>query len=164
MPDQDEALPEIYVQPGESHLVKESSILRTLLGSCVGVVFWAPRLHLGALAHPMLPTIFAQRHLTLTLAASRRYVDFAIRDLIRQFDALGARRNEVLVKLFGGGDVLLTSTGNSRPTVGKLNCESALRVLSEEGLDVVASSLGGKTGMNIQFHTGTGEVLLKRHR
>jgi chemotaxis protein CheD len=164
MPDQDDPLPEIYVQPGESHLVKEPSIMRTLLGSCVGVVFWAPRLNLGALAHPMLPNIPTQRHLNLTLAASRRYVDFAIRDLIRQFDALGARRGEVLVKLFGGGDVLLMNSDAARPTVGKLNCESALRVLSVEGLDVVASSLGGRTGVNIQFHTGTGEVLLKRHR
>jgi len=28
-------------------------------------------------------------------------VDFAIRDLARQFDALGAQRDEVEVKLFG---------------------------------------------------------------
>jgi chemotaxis protein CheD len=91
-------------------------------------------------------------------------VDFAIRDLVKQFDAMGARRGEVLVKLFGGGDVLIVSNDASRPTIGKLNCESALRVLTEEGLDVVASSLGGTCGVNIQFHTGTGEVLLKRHR
>ena len=44
-----------YVQPGESHLVTEPTILRTLLGSCVGIAFWAPRLGLGALCHPMLP-------------------------------------------------------------------------------------------------------------
>jgi chemotaxis receptor (MCP) glutamine deamidase CheD len=39
----------------------------------------------------------------------------------------------------------------------------ALKVLEQEGFDVVASSLGGDCGVNIHFHTGTGEVLLKRH-
>ena len=31
---------EIYVQPGESHLVRGPAILRTVLGSCVGITFW----------------------------------------------------------------------------------------------------------------------------
>jgi chemotaxis receptor (MCP) glutamine deamidase CheD len=35
-----------------------------------------------------------------------RYVDFSIRYLAQQFDALGASRNELVVKLFGGADVL----------------------------------------------------------
>jgi len=94
--------------------------------------------------------------------AGRRYVDFAIRELARQFDSLGARRGEVQVKLFGGADVLPAVSTGSRSTVGMLNCEAALRVLREEDFAVVASSLGGTSGINIQFNTGTGEVLLKR--
>jgi chemotaxis receptor (MCP) glutamine deamidase CheD len=90
-------------------------------------------------------------------------VDFAIRDLARQFDDLGACRNEVVVKLFGGGDVLLVAGDATRPTVGKLNCEVALKVLEEEGFQVAASSLGGNCGVNIHFNIRTGEVLLKRH-
>jgi chemotaxis protein CheD len=99
----------------------------------------------------------------LNRAAGSRYVDFAIRDLARQFDALGAHRDEVEVKLFGGGDVLMIASDASRPTVGRLNCEVALRVLEEEGFHVVASSLRGHCGVNIIFNTTTGEVLLKRH-
>ena len=56
MPQPDEApveVPvEVYVQPGESHLVTEPSILRTVLGSCVGVAFWAPQQGAAALCHP----------------------------------------------------------------------------------------------------------------
>jgi chemotaxis receptor (MCP) glutamine deamidase CheD len=111
----------------------------------------------------MLPSFPIQSRTPLSQAASRRYVDFAIRDLARQFDALGVGRNEVQVKLFGGGDVLLVSNPDcSRPTVGNLNCEVATRVLRDEGFDVVASSLGGTSGINIRFHTGTGEVQLRR--
>jgi chemotaxis receptor (MCP) glutamine deamidase CheD len=39
----------------------------------------------------------------------------------------------------------------------------AVRVLDEEGFNVVASSLGGQRGVNIRFNTKTGEVLLQRH-
>jgi chemotaxis protein CheD len=162
MPEHETALPELYVQPGESHLVREPTMMRTVLGSCVGIAFSIRRLGVGALCHPMLPSYPIKPPAGMSLASGRRYVDFAIRDLAGQFDSLGARRGEVEVKVFGGGDVLVVVNDASRPTVGQLNCEAALRVLREEGFEVVASSLGGASGINIQFNTGTGEVLLKR--
>jgi chemotaxis protein CheD len=110
----------------------------------------------------MLPNYPAKPGQEMSLANGRRYVDFAIRDLAQQFDALGARRSEARVKLFGGGDVLLVGSECARPTVGKMNIDAALRVLDEEGFTVAASSLGGNQGLHIQFHTGTGEVLLRR--
>jgi chemotaxis protein CheD len=159
----DEPPNEVYVLPGESHLVSEPTILRTVLGSCVGVTFRVPRLGIAALCHPMLPACPRGSTEELNIAVARRYVDFTIRDLVRQFDSRGARREEIEVKLFGGGDVLVVvNPSAARPTVGKLNRETAVRVLREEGLDVLASSLGGTCGLNIQFHTLTGEVLLKR--
>lgn len=151
------------MQPGESRLVREPTMLRTLLGSCVGIAFRVPRLGVGALCHPMLPHTPAKLADSLTRSAGRRYVDFAIRDLARQFDALGARRNEVEVKLFGGGDVLEMTSSAERPTVGRLNSEAAMKVLAEEGFGVSASSLGGNRGVNIHFNTETGEVFLQRH-
>jgi chemotaxis protein CheD len=159
----DERLPEIYLQPGETRLVREPAILRTLLGSCVGIAFWVPRLGLGALYHPMLPRFPVKRASRLTRSAGCRYVDYAIRDMARQLDALGARRNEVEVKIFGGGDVLAIVDDAARPTVGRQNIEVAMKVLEEEGFRVSASSLGGKHGVNIYFNTETGEVLLQRH-
>ena len=163
MAEPEEGLPVVYLQPGESRLVREPAILQTLLGSCVGIAFRVPRLGLGALCHPMLPRFPVKQAATLSRSAGRRYVDYAIRDLAKQFDSLGARREEVEVKIFGGGDVLLMVNDAARPTVGRLNCEVAMKVLEEEGFAVMASSLGGKRGVNIYFNTKTGEVLLKRH-
>jgi len=162
MDDHDDPPLEVYVLPGESHLVDEPAVLRTVLGSCVGVTFRAPRLGLSALCHPMLPRFPPAGKATLTTAQGRRYVDFAIRDLAAQFDARGVRRGEIEIKLFGGADVLVVTNSAARPTVGALNCESALRTLDEEGFNVLASSLGGTCGVNMRFHTRTGEVLLKR--
>ena len=156
-------LPEVYVQPGEALIVKEPTIMRTQLGSCVGITFSIPRLQVGALCHPMLPNFPVMQRPGSVSKAGHRYVDFVIRDLARQFDSLGAHRTEIQVKLFGGGDVLSMGNDSSRPTVGQLNCEVALKVLDEEGFSIVASSLRGNCGVNIIFNTGTGEVLLQRH-
>ncbi len=162
MAEPEAVLREVHVQPGESHLVRGPMILRTVLGSCVGVTFWVPRLELAALCHPMLPFYQAKPAVRMSPAVGRRYVDFAIRDLAGQFDSFAVGRTEVQVKLFGGGDVLLVTNPASRPTVGRLNCEAALKVLHDEGFTIIASSLGGTSGLQIQFHTGTGEVLLRR--
>jgi chemotaxis protein CheD len=160
---QDEPVLKIHVQPGESHLVTRPAILRTLLGSCVGIAFWVPRLGIGALCHPMLPTLPPHPRGAMDLAASRRYVDFAVRDIAQQLDARGAHRGEVRVKLFGGADVLLMARlDDARPTVGKQNSEAAIKVLHEEGFDVAACKLGGTSGFNIHFYTVTGEVYMRR--
>ena len=157
----EEMLPECHVHPGESRLVTEPAILHTVLGSCVGVTFFVPRLGIGALCHPMLPHCRPEGCEGMARASRRRYVDFAIREMARRLDSLGARRGEAQVKLFGGCDVLPVAAGNTRPTVGWLNAETALRVVAEEGLTLAASRLGGNAGINIRFHTDTGEVLLR---
>jgi chemotaxis protein CheD len=129
----------------------------------VGLTFLVPRLGIGALCHPMLPRYPAGRFQQINVITGRRYVDFAIRDMARQLDSLGAVRAEVQVKLFGGGDVLVVGDDKSRrPTVGKLNSETALCVLEEEGFAIAVSKLGGTSGIHIQFETRTGEVILRR--
>lgn len=153
-------LPDLDLQPGELYLARGPAILRTILGSCVGVTFWCRRLAAGALCHGVLPR--CPNDSMAGPAEGARYVDFSIRHLTREFEALGARREELEVKLFGGADVLPTNGRRNHPTVGALNCLAACQVAAEEGLTVSARDLGGTRGRRIHFHTGTGEVLLHR--
>lgn len=152
---------QVHLQPGEVYLAHEPTIIRTILGSCVGVTFWSPRLCVGALCHALLPRRHNKRDASRDCRDGYRFVDFAIRDLARQFDRIGAARGELEIKLFGGADVLKVSPSSTRLTVGKQNCEVAMKVLIEEGLGVTASSLGGTLGRSIRFDTGTGEVQLR---
>jgi chemotaxis protein CheD len=152
-------LPEVYLQPGEVCLAKNPSILKTLLGSCVGVTFWSPHLRVGALCHGILPR--CPRGMEST--EGHRYVDFAICDLTRQMEKLGALRSDLQVKVFGGADVLPVGHMTvKKETVGYQNWHTALQVLQDEGLVVKASDLGGLVGRTIHFNTGTGEVFLRR--
>jgi chemotaxis protein CheD len=146
------------LNPGEVQLVRQPSVLKTILGSCVGVTFRSASLGLGALCHGILPTCPPGTD----GAEGYRYVDFAIRDLISRFEALGARRSEVEVKVFGGADVLpVFVTGTARRTVGAQNCQTARDVLHDEGLKILAFDMGGQKGRFIEFNTSTGEVLVR---
>lgn len=163
MPEAATLLPDLNLQPGELYLARSPSILRTILGSCVGITFWSSRIGAGALCHGVLPRCPAIRPANFDVSEGHRYVDFCIRYLAQQFDALGARRQDVEVKVFGGADVLpVDSIRSDRPTVGAQNCQVAIEILAEEGFRVSASDLGGIRGRRIHFHTGTGEVLLHR--
>jgi chemotaxis protein CheD len=154
---------DLNLQPGELYVAREPAILRTILGSCVGVTFWSGRLGAGALCHGVLPRCPGGWPPKFGLVESHRYVDASIRYLIEEFEKLGARRNEIVVKVFGGADVLPVDRARpDRPTIGAQNCVVALEVLEHEGLWVAASDLGGRRGRRIHFHTGTGEVLLHR--
>jgi chemotaxis protein CheD len=156
-------LPDVNLQPGELYLARSPGILRTILGSCVGVTFWSRRLGAGALCHGVLPRCPRDWPAGSDVAEGYRYVDFSIRYLAQQFDAIGACRRDIEVKVFGGADVLPVSQARQhRPTVGALNCKVATEVLAEEGFTVSASDVGGIRGRRIHFHTGTGEVLLHR--
>ena len=163
MDDSSTGLPTVDLQPGELYVARQTSILRTILGSCVGATIWSPQLGVGALCHGVLPKAPFPWEPASRGTDGHRFVDFSIRYLVEQFDSLGAARLNLVVKLFGGADVLpVGSNRQSRPTVGALNCRVAIEVLSELGLPVSASDLGGNRGRRIQFHTGTGEVLLHR--
>ena len=152
---------EIYLQPGEYCFARQPTLIWTILGSCIGAAFWCQKLKTGALCHAMLPVHPLLS--TLSRIEGYRYMDYAIRDLARQFDELGVERKDIHIKLFGGADVLLSAVASStRASVGRLNLESALSVLADEGLKVVASSVGGNAGLKIYFNTGTGEVHLRR--
>lgn len=139
-------------------MVREPSVLKTILGSCVGVTFRCARRSLGALCHGIMPTCPPGTE----GEEGYRYVDFAIRDLIRRFEVLGASRHELEVKVFGGADVLpVFARSASRLTVGAQNCQTARNVLEEEGLKLLAFDLGGPDGRFIEFDTSNGEVLVR---
>jgi chemotaxis protein CheD len=156
-------LADLTLHPGELYIASEPSILRTILGSCVGVTIWSHRIGAGALCHGVLPRCPFPEAPGANLEEGFRYVDFSIRYMARQFDALGSRRDQLVVKVFGGADVLPASIGvRNKATVGAQNCQVAFDTLAEERLVVAASDVGGPRGRRIHFHTGTGEVLLHR--
>jgi chemotaxis protein CheD len=153
-------LPRVNLGIGEGCIARSPMWVETVLGSCVAVVLWSARLRIGAMSHAALPCCPKEILLGANPSARLRYVDYSIRHLLDRLEALGARRKELQVKLFGGGDVLPMS--GRVESVGSKNCSVALRVVEEENLILTGSDLGGNQGRVIYFSSLTGEVLVRK--
>jgi hypothetical protein len=46
---------DIFLQPGEFYFGDHETRIRTLLGSCVAITMWHPRLRIGGMCHYLLP-------------------------------------------------------------------------------------------------------------
>ena len=133
MAEHETELPEFYLQPGEIHLARSPTMLKTLLGSCVGVTFWSPRLGIGALCHGVLPQMSRRACRDLE---GYRYVDFAILRPDPAIRRLGrrARRSSGQGIWRSGRASRNRHSRPGRPTVGQQNWQIALEMLREPEL------------------------------
>ena len=151
-----------YLKPGELFVGEEGMMVETLLGSCVAVSMFATRYRVGSICHSLLPSCRNETPCTTVCQDGPRYVDCSIRRMLTWFLTHGVLRKEIVVKLFGGSDLLSGPEGSLRKGVGRQNIERALAVIDEEGLYLAASDVGGLRGRKILFKTYTGEIFLKR--
>ncbi|MEP9410159.1 MAG: chemotaxis protein CheD [Candidatus Brocadia sp.] len=140
----------ITVGVGDLKITQSPNILKTLLGSCIGVVLHDPVNKIGGLLHIMLPKKNGN-DLKIT-----KYANTGLPYFIRQMIThAGASRGALYAKIFGGARMFET---NSLLNIGESNELEVRRILKEEGIRIVASRTGGTKGYNILFDTETGDV------
>jgi chemotaxis protein CheD len=151
-----------YLKPGELYVGEESALVETLLGSCVSVVLFSPRYRVGSVCHSLLPSCRRENPCRRDCQEFSRYVDCSIRRMLEWFLEQGVKQREIVVKLFGGSDLLSGPQGLASRGIGRQNIERALQIIEEEGLLLASSDVGGVRGRKIIVKTYTGEVFLKR--
>jgi chemotaxis protein CheD len=137
--------------PGEVHFTAQPTIVATVLGSCVAVCLWDRVRSIGGMNHFVLPW-------DPNGQVSARYGDIAMNELEAGILRLGSRQGDLQAKVFGGAAVLHFAGTQS---VGASNVGYALERLSQARIRVTAQRTGGTQGQQIQFHTGTGDVLFR---
>jgi chemotaxis protein CheD len=135
--------------------------IRTLLGSCVGVVLHDRVARLGALAHIVLPDSRG------AVDFPGKYADTAIPALIAEIERqLQVKaRGRLVAKLAGGASMFPVGGGagggNSTLNIGQSNCEAAERILGELRIPILARDLGGASGRHLTLDTASGIVTIK---
>jgi chemotaxis protein CheD len=120
------------------------------------------RIEVGAICHGMLPNCRSKNSCVGECAERFKYVDCSIKRMLGLFEKMNIGKSEIVVKIFGGADMFDVGEVRQHLTVGRQNIDSARRLISSNGLKVVASDIGGVNGRKIIFHTHTGEVFLRR--
>jgi chemotaxis protein CheD len=150
----------IQVTIGQWRIATAPNLIRTLLGSCVGVVLYDRVAKLGGLSHIVLPESHG-----LTEQPGK-YADTAIHGMISDLDRkLGcASRPRLSAKLAGGASMFQLASvdpSTSALNIGSRNCEAIERVLAELRIPVLARDLGGTTGRRLTLDTASGAVVIR---
>ena len=142
-----------FLHPSGLIVGSDAQWIVTVLGSCVSVCFFDKRRNIGGINHFMLPLWNGDG------LESPKYGNVAILQLLSQMLDYGAKKEDIVCKLFGGAEVL--NNMQSVYHVGQQNIELAFKMLAELNIPVISSSTGGQLGRKILFNTSTGEVLQK---
>lgn len=142
------AIPEtrIHIVQGECHTTDDpSAVLITILGSCVAACMHDPVAGVGGMNHFLLPGEAG--------VSGMRYGVNAMELLINGLLKLGAQRDRLEAKLFGGANVV-----RGLSDIGAQNAAFAERYLRDEGITCTGSSLGGKSARRLQYWPVSGRA------
>lgn len=142
----------VKVLPGEYYVSNEDLVVMTVLGSCIAACIWDGKARTGGMNHFMLPEGDGGE-------GSGRYGSYAMELLINEMFKLGARRETMQAKIFGGAQVM---AGFTTMNVGERNTQFVLDYLSTERIPVVSQDVLDIHPRKVCFFPVTGKALVKR--
>lgn len=134
---------------------KPGDVIKTLaLGSCVAIVFNAPKLKAVAMAHVALPDSSIGSERSLKLPAY--FADSAIPVLIEEFKKLGiSKSSDLQIKLTGGATIM---DPNGTFNIGKRNVLAIRKILWKYRLGARKEDIGKDFSRTVKIEVDTGKV------
>lgn len=142
----------VKVLPGEYFVASDDIMIMTVLGSCISACLWDGRIRAGGMNHFMLPD-------GDSADGFGRYGLYAMELLINQMLKMGARRETMQAKVFGGAQVM---AGFTSMNVGERNTRFVLDYLATERIPVVSQDVLDIHPRKVCFFPTTGKALVKR--
>ena len=148
------------LNPGQYYVTRNDECIYTTLGSCISACIRDRVTGIGGMNHFMLPASAGDDGWRAAgLSASTRYGNFAMEHLINEILKNGGSRQNLEVKLFGGGRILANMTD-----VGKRNIDFARDYIQTEGLHVTSEDVGDVFPRMVVYFPATGKARIKRLR
>lgn len=138
--------------------VSPDSVTTLGLGSCVGIAIRDTSNKIGGMAHIMLPDSKAMRNSQSNVA---KFADTGIEELVRQMEALGAKRSRMVAKIAGGADMFNFQGNSSVGLVGERNAIATKAKLAELKIPLIAEDTGENYGRTVIFYPETGEFHIR---
>jgi len=151
----------VKILPGEYYVTRNDEAITTVLGSCVSACIRDPLANVGGMNHFMLPEDNSVREpgKRAPVVLSTRYGSHAMESLINDLLKIGAQRQRLEIKLFGGGRVLSAMTD-----IGARNIDFVTNYLNLEHLPVDAQDVGGELPRKIVYFPTEGRVRVRKLR
>lgn len=135
---------------------REDDSIRTFaLGSCVGVIAYAPKWKAAALLHLALPESKINEELARREPA--RFADTGVPLLLEFMARYGCKPREMVIKLAGGATIM---DNESCFEIGKRNILAVRKILWRYQLGAVAEDVGANYSRTVTVRVGDGAVTL----
>ena len=142
----------VNVGMGQIAVEKAPALLSSVLGSCVGLALYHPRLKAGALAHIVLPTASGRG------ALPGKFADTALPHMLAELSRAGVPRDGLIAKIAGGACMF----GVSGPLqIGDNNIEAVKGLLAKANIRIVGEDVGGQKGRRVTLDCSTGNLLVE---
>jgi len=149
----------LFVKVGDMKVAENSSLLVTLgLGSCVAVTIYDPEKRIGALLHFLLPEGDRKE------SSPFKYGDNGIEMMIKTLENLGAQRNKMVAKLFGGALMFAQLIKTPEDSIGVRNLKKAREILNRLNIPIVGEDTNGDYGRSIEFNLIDGSVRVSSYK
>ncbi len=149
----------VFLHPGEFCFTGEKSHIHTLLGSCISITLWHPKLHLGGMCHFTLP-----KHPGLNSAKKKmdgRYADDVMCMFRQEAEKHGTKLPEYEAKIFGGGNMIKSKGQNIEDSIGTKNATAAMTLLMNENVNILVAHVGEFGHRRLVFDTRSGSVWVR---
>ena len=133
----------------------ENDILRTILGSCVGVCLYDKYNLIGGLSHILLPENRGKEFMP------KKYADTAIPMLIKAMAEYGANPKTLTAKLVGGARMFPFASALTISEIGDNNIKKAREILNNLNINIIAEDVGGDFGRTMDFFINDGIVRVR---
>ena len=142
------------INPGGWAIESERPI-STLLGSCVAVCLYDPKLKIGGMNHFLLPTVTSADNSDLDMILNG---DYSMEVLVNALLNKGAQKSRLIAKAFGGGTII----SSINMDIGGRNSAFAHEWLARESIPLVASDFNGPWSRKVVFVPQSGDAFCRR--
>ena len=144
----------VNVGVAQLKIASSPQVLRTILGSCVGICIYDRQKKMGGLAHILLPESTGNDN-------PEKYADTAIPMLVDLLFKQGCKREFMSAKIAGGSAMFKFSQGNMLGQIGERNIEAVKKALAAKNIPVLQEDVSGNSGRVIDFFLDDGHLKVK---
>lgn len=145
----------INVGVAQIKIANGPSVLRTILGSCVGICIYDRMKKIGGLAHILLPVD------TSNGTAIEKFAETAIPYMVQLLLKEGAKKEFMSAKIAGGASMFKFEASVTLGQIGERNIEETKKMLAKLQIPLVDEDTGGSAGRVIDFFLDDGHLKVK---
>ena len=150
------------ILPGEYYVTIHDEVIVTVLGSCVSACIRDKVFGVGGMNHFMLPSGGDPGKPVISgNSDATRYGNHAMEQMINDILKNGGRRENLEIKIFGGGKVLQNM---QTLDVGSRNIAFIKEYIRAESLKLLAEDVGDVYPRKVMFFPASGRVRIKKLR